>query len=138
MVHYVVHGSGSGLPLDEVLAVFRESTLGERRPIDDLSRMRQMMEQANLVVTAHDGDTMVGLARSLSDYTFATYLSCLAVRASYQRQGIGKELIRRTQQASLPATLVLLAAPKAVDYYPRIGMTAHPSCWVLKPDERLP
>lgn len=137
MLRYAVHASGAGLPIEDVLAVYRESTLGLRRPLDDLARMRQMMEQANLVVTAHDGDQMVGLARSLSDYCYATYLSCLAVRSSHQRQGIGKELIRRTQQASLPATVILLAAPQAVDYYPHIGMSAHPSCWVLKPDEAL-
>jgi len=56
----------------------------------------------------------------------------LAVRVSHQRQGIGRELIRRTRELSGPETfVVLLAAPKAVDYYPLVGFTKHPSAWVL-------
>src|SRR3989440_2476050 len=56
-----------------------------------------------------------------------TYLSDLAVRVSHQRRGLGKELIRRTQTAGGPkTTLLLLAAPAAEKYYPRIGFTHHP------------
>jgi hypothetical protein len=32
--------------------------------------------------------------------------------------------------------LILLAAPKAVDYYPHIGMQQHPSCWFIPRVER--
>jgi len=56
---------------------------------------------------------------------------------SHQRRGIGVELIRRTQLAAPPAAIILLAAPAAVEYYPRIGFTRHESAWVLRPTERL-
>ncbi|MCU0226729.1 MAG: GNAT family N-acetyltransferase [Bryobacterales bacterium] len=138
MIRYEVYSNGAALALDAVIDLYRASTLGERRPIDDLPRMRQMIDQANLLVCAYEGDLLVGLSRALSDYCYATYLSCLAVRASHQKQGIGKELIRRTQQAGGEAMVILLAAPKAVDYYPRIGMQGHPSCWTLRPAERIP
>ena len=138
MIRYQVHATGAALPLPEVLDLYRASTLAERRPIDDSARMQTMLQQANLVVSAHDDDLLVGISRALSDFSYATYLSCLAVRDSHQRRGIGKQLIRLTQQASLPATLILLAAPKAADYYPHIGMEAHPSCWLLRPEDRIP
>lgn len=138
MIRYEVHATGAVLDLDAVLDLYRASTLGERRPVNDRPRMRQMMDQANLVVCAYDHELLVGLSRALSDYCYATYLSCLAVRESHQKQGIGKELIRRTQQAGGEAMVILLAAPKAVDYYPRIGMQGHPSCWTLRPEERIP
>jgi predicted N-acetyltransferase YhbS len=80
---------------------------------------------------------LVGIARSLSDFSYATYLSDLAVRVSHQKQGIGRELIRRTQAAGGAATVILLSAPKAVNYYPRIGFTQHPSAWTLRTDARL-
>jgi len=67
----------------------------------------------------------------LTDFSYATYLSDLAVRVSHQRQGIGKELMRRTQQASAPATIILLAAPAAEQYYPHVGFTHHPQAWRL-------
>ena len=124
---------GNALDLDTVIDVYRDSTLGERRPVDDRARMQQMLERANLVVTAWDGDRMVGIARSLSDFCYATYLSDLAVRLQYQRKGIGKELIRRTQVAGGKATILLFAAPAAVDYYPRVGFSAG-SGWILRSD----
>lgn len=129
MIEYRV---GNNLDLDQVIELYRASTLGERRPVDDRERMEKMLRNANLVITAWDGKLLVGVSRSLTDFAYATYLSDLAVRESYQRQGIGKELVRRTKEASGRATVILLAAPKAVDYYPHIGMTHHPQAWILR------
>lgn len=80
---------------------------------------------------------MVGIVRSISDFSYATYLSDLAVRESHQKHGIGKELIRQTQTAGGKANVILLAAPAAVDYYPHIGFKPHNSCWILRPGEQL-
>ena len=128
----IVYRTGNNLDLDQVIELYRDSTLGERRPVDDRERMGAMLRNANLVVTAWDGGLLVGISRSLTDFAYVTYLSDLAVRLSYQRQGIGKELIRITRRESGPdAYLVLLAAPKAVDYYPHIGFNPHHSAWLL-------
>lgn len=121
---------GNDLDLDTVIDVYRRSTLGERRPVDDRERMRQMLAGANLVVSAWDGARLVGIARSLSDFSFATYVADMAVDVDYQRRGIGRELLRRTQQAGGKASLFLFAAPKAVDYYPRVGFKTG-SGWML-------
>ena len=97
-----------------------------------------MIARANLVFTAWDGDLMVGIARSFSDFAYVTYLADLAVRESHQRAGIGKELIQRTRDAAGPeAYLTLLAAPKAADYYPHIGFQPHYSAWIIRPGEPL-
>ena len=128
--------SGKDLDLDAVIDLYRASTLGERRPVDDRERMARMIAEANLILTAWEGDLLVGISRSFSDFSFVTYLADLAVRKSHQRRGIGKELIRRTQSAAGPnALLVLLAAPAAEQYYPHIGFTHHPQAWTLKPGE---
>jgi GNAT superfamily N-acetyltransferase len=130
--------SGNDLELDAVVDLYRASTLGERRPVDDRERMAAMLRHATLVVTAWDGELLVGISRALSDFSFVTYLSDLAVRASHQKQGIGKELIRRTQAlAGKHTKLILLAAPAAEQYYPHVGFTHHPQAWMLGPDERL-
>ena len=123
---------GNQLDLDEVIELYRASTLGERRPVEERGRMAAMLANANLVVTAWDGPLLVGISRSLTDFAFATYLSDLAVRLSHQRHGIGKELMRITQRESGPkTTVILLAAPLAADYYPHVGFTQHNSAWVL-------
>lgn len=133
----ITYRIGNDLDLDAVIELYRASTLGERRPVDDRERMRLMLANANLVVTAWDGNQLVGIARSVSDFSFATYLSDLAVRLSHQKQGLGRELIRRTQEQGGKANVILLSAPKAVDYYPRIGMKSHPSAWMLGAGEQL-
>jgi GNAT superfamily N-acetyltransferase len=133
----ITYRTGNDLELDAVIELYHASTLGERRPVDDRERMSLMLDNASLVVTAWDGDLLVGIARSLSDFSYATYLSDLAVRVSHQKQGIGRELIRRTQEAGGAAMIVLLAAPKAEAYYPRLGFTHRPQCWLLPRTDSL-
>jgi predicted N-acetyltransferase YhbS len=132
----IAYRVGNDFDLDAFIDVLRDSTLGERRPVDDRARMRQMLERGNLVVTAWDGEQLIGVARSLSDFCYATYLSDLAVRLAYQGRGVGRELIRRTQAEGGRATIFLFAAPKAADYYPRVGFAAG-SGWILRSDEPL-
>ena len=122
---------GNDIDLDEVIELYVDSTLGERRPVAERERMKTMLAEADLVVTAWDDDLMVGISRSVTDWVYCTYLSDLAVRLAYQGQGIGRELVRRTRQETPDATVILLSAPKAVDYYPKIGMTQHNSAWIL-------
>jgi len=133
----ITYRTGNQLDLDSVIELYRASTLGERRPVDDRERMLLMLANANLVVTAWDGASLVGIARSLSDFSYATYLSDLAVRVSHQKQGIGRELVRRTREFGRQATLILLSAPKAVEYYPRLGFAHHAQAWTLPPETTL-
>lgn len=116
----------------QFIDVLRRSTLGERRPVDDTGRIEAMLAHADLLVTAWHGDLLVGVARSVTDFAYCCYLSDLAVDEAWQRRGVGKELIRRTQARLHPeAKLILLSAPKAVAYYPKAGFRQHPSAWLI-------
>ncbi len=121
------------LSSDEFIDVLHRSTLAERRPVDQPNIIRGMLQHADLIVTARDdAGLLVGVSRAITDFSYCTYLSDLAVDVTRQRQGIGRELIRRTHQAvGLHTTLILLSAPQARSYYPHIGMMAHDSCWVI-------
>jgi GNAT superfamily N-acetyltransferase len=117
---------------EQFIGLLKETTLGGRRPVDDMVRIQGMLDHANLIVSAWQGDKLVGIARSVTDFHFCCYLSDLAVSETIQASGIGKELIRRTfLELKSGCTLNLLAAPQAVDYYPRIGLTQHHSAWLL-------
>jgi GNAT superfamily N-acetyltransferase len=119
--------------------VLKRSTLAERRPVQDESRIRSMLAHADLLCTAWDGERLVGVARSVTDWAYCCYLSDLAVDVNYQRRGIGAELIRLTQSRLHPdAKIILLAAPKAETYYPSIGMSPHGSAWVTSATPPLP
>ncbi|MGN6435714.1 MAG: GNAT family N-acetyltransferase [Agriterribacter sp.] len=125
------------LSAEDFIDVLRASTLGERRPVDDIDRIKTMLANANLIITARDNGKVVGVSRALTDFAFCTYLSDLAVDVSYQRSGIGKELIRQTKLAAPQAKLILLSAPAAVNYYPRIGMKRHEHCFYIDSEKEL-
>ncbi|MGE0325652.1 MAG: GNAT family N-acetyltransferase [Polyangiaceae bacterium] len=117
---------------DEFRDVLRRSTLGERRPVDDLERLKCMLENSNLIVTAREPvrGLLLGISRCVTDFAYCCYCSDLAVDEAVQRQGVGKELLRRTREAAgEQATLLLVAAPKAKDYYPHIGMSHVDACF---------
>lgn len=128
MIEYKIENNLSVQDFREILI---NSTLGERRPVDDLERLQKMLENANLIITARDNGMLVGISRSITDFSYCTYLSDLAVDKKYQKKGIGKELIKRTKLETPKAKLILLAAPAAVDYYPKIGMTKFEFCYYL-------
>ncbi len=128
MIQYQIE---ENLSLEEFRTILVNSTLGERRPIDDPERLSKMLEHGNLIITARENGKLIGVARSLTDFSFCTYLSDLAVDENYQKMGIGKELIRLSKSATPNAKLILLSAPKAVSYYPKIGMNLFEHCYVL-------
>ena len=134
----IEYRTGNDLDLEQVIELYRASTLGARRPIDDRERFGAMLKNANLVITAWEGDLLVGISRSITDFNYFTYLADLAVRVSHQKRGIGKELMRRTQElGGLKTNLLLLAAPAAEKYYPHVGFTSVPNAWILKPGEQI-
>jgi GNAT superfamily N-acetyltransferase len=129
----IVYAHEPDLAAEAFRDVLIASTLGERRPVDDLARLDEMLRNAHLVVTARDdGGRLIGVSRALTDFSYCCYLSDLAVDAAFQRQGVGRQLIAETHRLSGPrTTLLLVAAPAAERYYPKIGMTQRPSCWTL-------
>jgi GNAT superfamily N-acetyltransferase len=113
---------------------FRSS--GIRRPADDLPRLQQMIEHANLIVGAYAGKQLIGIARALTDFSYCCYLSDLAVAKDYQRCGIGRELIARVKQrAGDRSMLLLLSSPDAMTYYPGIGFEPVTNGWIIKRTE---
>lgn len=117
----------------EFIDVLVRSTLAERRPIYGPAQIRGMLDQADIVLTARIDGRLVGVSRAISDFSYCTYLSALAVDQQHQKRGIGRELIRRTHEAAgLQTHLILIAAPKAANYYPHIGMERVESCWAIR------
>lgn len=118
--------------------LLRQSTLAERRPVDDLECLAGMLRHSNLIVSAWIDGALVGIARSVTDFTYCCYLSDLAVSEAHQRRSIGIELQRLTQAQLGPrCKLILIAAPAADEYYHKIGFTKNERCWVLQRDEQV-
>lgn len=122
-----------GFDADDFIAVLQSSGLAERRPVRDAHRIQRMIEQADILLVARDQDGQpIGIARALTDYSYCCYLSDLAVDAAWQGKGIGRELIARTHAAAGPeCTLILLSAPAAMTYYPKIGLEKPDTAFVI-------
>ena len=127
----IIYARESVLDPDEFIDVLKRSTLAERRPVDDRERIELMCRNANLIVTARKNGLLVGIARSVTDFVYCTYLSDLAVDLAIQKQGVGTRLIKATKEHAPQAKLILLSAPAAVNYYPKIGMKRHDNCFLL-------
>ena len=125
------------LSVHDLINVLEKSTLGLRRPLHDVAAMELMLAHANVYVGAYDGMKLVGLARAMTDYVYTTYLADLAVDEAYQHRGIGKQLIRGLKNHIPKAKLILLAAPAAEGYYPKIGMQNHPHCYFIDEAKEL-
>ena len=108
----ISYRTGNDLDIDAVIELYQSCSLGARRPSGDRKRMTAMLANANLVISAWEGGLMVGISRSMTDFAYATYLSDLAVRESYQKRGIGRELIRLTQEAGGSETTVILLSAR--------------------------
>ncbi|MFC1684687.1 GNAT family N-acetyltransferase [Pseudomonadota bacterium] len=122
----------------QFIDLLRSSSLGERRPVDDHECMEGMLSNSNLIISAWDGEKIIGIARSITDFHYACYLSDLAVDENYQKKGIGKQLQALTQKQLGPrCKLILLAAPNANTYYEHIGFSNNPRCWVLEHDTKI-
>lgn len=118
---------------EQAIDLYKRSTLGERRPIHNIQTFEAMLKNANLIISAWDGEKLVGISRSLTDFAYVAYLADLAVDQEYQRSGIGKQLIEETKARLGPeCMIVLLAAPKANDYYKHIGFEHNPRAWTHK------
>jgi len=122
MKHEIIYQNEPELDYKEFKSVLVNSTLGERRPVADNERLKKMCHYANIIITARIKGKLIGVARSLTDYAFCTYLSDLAVNVNYQHMGIGKKLVEKTFEETGYANLILLAAPNAITYYPKIGL----------------
>jgi predicted N-acetyltransferase YhbS len=95
---------------------------GLPRPTGDVERIKKMYDHSNLVITAWDGDTLVGVARSVTDWCWSCYLADLAVQPGYQKEGIGRQLIELTREKAGEQTMILLlSVPDAMTYYPKVG-----------------
>jgi N-acetylglutamate synthase-like GNAT family acetyltransferase len=119
---------------DQIIELYDNA--GLPRPTHDKDRIQKMFENSNLIVTAWDKEVLVGVARSITDWVWACYLSDLAVRDEYKKEGIGKELIRLTKEkVGKQSMVLLLSVPTAMEYYPKVGFKKQDSSFIMNRED---
>lgn len=126
----IQYQNGKDLTAEQLSQVFQNS--GIKRPSHDLERLQKMIDNSDIIISAWDNDRLVGVARAITDYSYCCYLSDLAVDRDYQQLGIGKHLVDQLRETlGAEVSFVLLSAPTAVDFYPKIGFTNSDKCYVI-------
>lgn len=126
------------LTVEQFIDILNRSSFAKRRPVEDLECIEGMLKHADIIMVAKHDDKIVGIARSVTDFNYCCYLSDLAVDKKYQKHGIGKKLIEETQNLlGQKCKIILLSAPAATKYYPKIGFTQHNSAWTLGRQDKL-
>ena len=134
----ITYKINSDVSVDQFIGLLTASTLAKRRPVDDRECIEGMIKNSNLIVTAWDDEKLVGIARSMTDFHYACYLSDLAVDKNYQKNRIGKQLQIITQKQLGPkCKLILIAAPASNTYYEHIGFTNNNRCWILNREQNI-
>ena len=134
----IKYKTNAPITTEQFIDLLKRSTLGDRRPINNHECMEGMMNNSNLIISAWDNEILIGIARSVTDFHYACYLSDLAVDVQYQKKGIGKKLQSLTQdQLESECKLILIAAPAANEYYKKIGFTHNERCWILNRDQKV-
>jgi len=134
MISYQVELS---LELSEFQFILEDSGLSERRPMEDPLLLERMIKGANLLITARSDGQLVGLLRGISDFCYRSFIADLAVARSFQRKGIGSQLIQTARNQAPEARLFLFSAEEAVHFYEKLGFHLHERCYQLKAGEGL-
>lgn len=115
----IVYREGHNVDLEQLGALF--ASVGWEARIIDQARLRQQVVGAMFVVSAWEGNVLVGFARAISDGATNAYISTVAVLPARQGQGIGRELIRRLTSAREGIHFVLHALPAVQPFYLKCG-----------------
>lgn len=127
----ITYKDSMDIKVEDLSKVFLAS--GIKRPYEDLERLQRMINNADIIITAWEDEKLIGIARAVTDYAYCCYLSDLAVDKQYQKCGIGEQLILRVRgKIGEECSLVLLSAPGAINYYPKVGFTQADNAFVIK------
>ncbi len=130
-MHQVTYQINTPITPEQFVELLGKCRLGARRPLDNYYVIKGMLDNADFLVTAWEELELIGVARCVSDFSYCCYLSDLAVAEDYQQQDVGHMMIKKIEQQLPPSCrIILLSAPDAADYYPKIGFEKHDNAWV--------
>ncbi len=89
---------------------------------DKPDKLQRAFSHSDKVITAWDGEKLVGLVNSIADGSLTAYIPYLLVNPDYQKQGVGKRLVRMiVSEYESYERIVLLTEKDTVDFYKECG-----------------
>jgi N-acetylglutamate synthase-like GNAT family acetyltransferase len=107
------------IDLDQLEALLRAGGFKDK----ERSRLEQQVSGARYVVSAWEGERLVGFARAISDGATNAYVSSVAVLPEYRGRGIGRAMIVRLLEGKDGILFVLHARAEVKEFYVRCGFS---------------
>jgi len=112
---------------DVYIDFLKRTDLGSQYP---KARFRERIEKlvANVsisIVARNEDDLIVGVLFGLTDFAYWLYVTDLGVDRDYERQGIGRRLMKAALEAAggeKDIAVYLIANENAVPFYEKLGM----------------
>ena len=120
----IIYRNDHEIDLDQLTTLF--NSVGWERRTTDRDRLAQLVRGSLYVVSAWDGERLVGFARAISDGATNAYISTVAVLPEYQQRGIGRELIQRLIADRDGIQFVLHANERAYPFYLHLDLGFEP------------
>lgn len=122
----------------QYIELLTSAGIAHRRPVDRPDLIQAALDGSQVVVTAWDGERLVGALRAITDFSLHCYVGEIAVEPGNQRGGIGLAMQRLLRDQLGPECKIKLSSTReASTYYPRIGYTRPEFFWELPPGTPL-
>ena len=112
---------------DEYIDFLKRTDLGSQYPKERFrERIEKLVDNVSIsLVARNENNTVVGVLFGLTDFAYWLYVTDLGVDRAYERQGIGKQLMKTAHKIAggeKDIALYLIANENAVPFYEKLGM----------------
>ena len=112
---------------DEYIEFLKRTDLGSQYPKERFrERIEKLVDIVSIsLIARNENNTVVGVLFGLTDFAYWLYVTDLGVDRAYERQGIGKQLMKtahRIAGGEKDIALYLIANENAVPFYEKLGM----------------
>ncbi len=115
------------LTAEEYIDFLKRSDLGSQYPKERFyERISRLVKNASISLAArNEKGVIVGVLFGLTDFCYWLFVTDLGVDSNYERQGIGRELMKKALEIAggkKDIAVYLAANKKAIPFYEKLGM----------------
>lgn len=126
----IIYNTNKKVDYDRLIILFNQ--VGWNDKTEDINRLKAMVENSQIVITAWDEEIMIGFARCTTDYVFNGQINNVVVDLKYRRVGIGKVLISKILDSNKQVTYILRGSIRNEEFYRNLGFEDGPISLVYK------
>lgn len=112
---------------EEYIDFLKRTDLGSQYPEERFEeRISKLVENVSIsLVARNENNSVVGVLFGLTDFAYWLYITDLGVDRTYERQGIGKQLMKTAHDLAggeKDIAVYLIANENAIPFYEKLGM----------------